>query len=517
MITNDITGVNVIKDLMPYNWESKGINFASWLSQMDTFSNVGDGVWKSNFQNVWPYYYYSAGIHRYGTYCLGVFRSACNYLSFDFKARTDAPYINVVGGDYVSGQLSWSITAIPVLPEGFIDPNPASMFSCKVANYTTVTDLDWTASVCDVFTAYKNWVFYVTAYFMVFTNNPNYDKSHLFDNSEFQIRNIKTSPLSLVMVNPPIGKIVQTLDAGQLALSSPSFNYFLGRINQIPAVTMNIQAQAVANGVPHNIITSAATLELLANNPAYSWMVPLGNLVGAKIIYTLTLTGSNESPALDDIEIPISSFQSIIKQGGSTQAERDALLAEYNETIATIMAFWEEGNYYLTLEERQTAEAQALEDYNTRLAAMETTRPSYLSAVVPSSYKWAEEINQRQNGTMIIKKGYLMRDGTRNLEEIVRANFDYLMIDRGARNDSGSIIGYKVKTYSSPVTRRVQGVSYYGVDSEGKKRIRAVVDLFLRPRDICVYGDGEDDSFTVGQITYTVNAKAATMEVSEAD
>lgn len=515
MITSEIQGFNVIKDLLPFNWESKGITFGNILSQMDTFSNVGDGVWKSNFQDKWPYYYYSAGLHRYGTYCLGVFRSACNYLSFDFKALTDALIINIVGGDYVRCQVSWSITAIPVLPEGYIDPNPAHMISCNGATYTTATDLDWTASWCDTFPAYDNWVFYVSVFFMVFTNNPDYDRSHLFDNTEFQIRSIKTSPLSLVMINPPIGKISQTFDAGQLVLSSHAASCFIGRINQVPAFNLNLTAQTIANGVPHNVITSAATLELLANNPAYSWIVPLGNLVGAKVIYTLTLTGSGESPVLDDIEIPISSFQAIIKQGGGSDDEIQSIIDEYEEMLDTEQARWDEGGYFLTLEEFAEAQAQATEDMNNRLTSLSESRPSYLSAVIPNSYDWADDIGLRQNGTMVIRKGYLLANGSRNLEAIIQADFEYLTIDRGGRNDSGTITGYRTNTYSSPVTRTIEGASYYNVDSQGKRKVRAPIDLFLRPKDTCVYGSGTGDYFIVGQILYSVNTNNAYMEVSE--
>jgi hypothetical protein len=52
----------------------------------------------------------------------------------------------------------------------------------------------------------------------------------------------------------------------------------------------------------------------------------------------------------------------------------------------------------------------------------------------------------------------------------------------------------------------------------GKRRLRAEMDLFLKVGDTCIFGTGQDDSFTVGAIQYTVQAMPAMarMEVTEA-
>jgi hypothetical protein len=65
-------------------------------------------------------------------------------------------------------------------------------------------------------------------------------------------------------------------------------------------------------------------------------------------------------------------------------------------------------------------------------------------------------------------------------------------------------------------TVTVEGVSYYCLQADGKRRVRALLDLFLRIGDTCVYGSGASDYMTVGYITYTVIVNQAIMEVTEA-
>lgn len=60
------------------------------------------------------------------------------------------------------------------------------------------------------------------------------------------------------------------------------------------------------------------------------------------------------------------------------------------------------------------------------------------------------------------------------------------------------------------------GVSFFGQTTEGKRRIRTVPNMFLKPGDVCVYGTGEDSRFVVGQIAIWVDIQQATMEVIEA-
>jgi hypothetical protein len=188
-------------------------------------------------------------------------------------------------------------------------------------------------------------------------------------------------------------------------------------------------------------------------NPSYSWAPVGANFFTLQTVYQCILTGDADS--LDDLIIPISSFQ-------STQRDGD---------------------------------------------------PSYLSCVFPNSVNYIAGIAARPNGDIVVKKGYRYSDGTMNLEEICRADYESLQINRGGRSDSATISGHKTTASSSPASRTLTGVSYYGLQTDGKRTFRAEPDLFLRVGDTAVYGS---ESIIVGQIAYYVDATLATMQITEA-
>ena len=200
----------------------------------------------------------------------------------------------------------------------------------------------------------------------------------------------------------------------------------------------------------------AVSLLLTSRNPSAVWELNAAMFPASQVIYLCTLTGAADGVA--DVLIPISSFQATLRNG----------------------------------------------------------EPSYLACVIPNSTDWEDAVTARQNGEIVIQKGYRLADGSLNMEEIARVNFETLRIDRGARNDSATIVGHKTVTATAPKEWAVQGVSYYALQADGKRRIRAAIDLFLRPGDVVIYGDGEADSFIVGSISYSIYVNYAIMEVAEA-
>lgn len=192
--------------------------------------------------------------------------------------------------------------------------------------------------------------------------------------------------------------------------------------------------------------------------PSYVWSIPARNRPAAQVIYTCTLTGDGESPAVPDLTLPMSSFQGRMRDGD----------------------------------------------------------PSYISAVIPNCMVYADDILARQNGDIVIKKGYRFQDGSTQLEEIARVDFESVRIDQGSKSASATISGHKTISSSSVKTITVEGVSYYCLQADGKRRVRALLDLFLRIGDTCIYGSGASDYMTVGYITYTVSVNQTIMEVTEA-
>lgn len=145
-------------------------------------------------------------------------------------------------------------------------------------------------------------------------------------------------------------------------------------------------------------------------------------------------------------------------------------------------------------------------------ARRKNAKPSYLSVVCPGAIALESEINAREDGDIIIYKGVQDLDGSRNLEAIASANFDYLRIDQGGKNQSGTLVGYRQKTYGEPATVEITGVSYRSVTTEGLTRLRGEVNLFINPGDTCTYGD---ISFVIDSISLTITSSSATMEVAE--
>ena len=242
--------------------------------------------------------------------------------------------------------------------------------------------------------------------------------------------------LTLTPYSPTAGLLSQIANAPELSLSSVVPSYLV-HLTKHPDV---------------------AELTLAAQLPSYVWSIPARLRPAAQVIYTCTLTGDGESPALSDLTLPMSSFQGRMRDGD----------------------------------------------------------PSYISAVIPNCMVYADDILARQNGDIVIKKGYRFQDGTTQLEEIARVDFESVRIDQGSKSASATISGHKTISSTSVKTVTVEGVSYYCLQADGKRRVRALLDLFLRIGDTCVYGTGTSDYLTVGYITYTVSVNQTIMEVTEA-
>jgi hypothetical protein len=143
---------------------------------------------------------------------------------------------------------------------------------------------------------------------------------------------------------------------------------------------------------------------------------------------------------------------------------------------------------------------------------------TYLSCVIPNSVDYESYISERTNGEIFIQRGYRFLDGTEQMEELLRVDFESLQIQRGANSDSATITGTRLITWGAAKEWTISGLSYYNLQADGKRRIRADLDTFLRVGDVCIYGSGANDYFTVGEIQYIVQALPATMtmEVVEA-
>jgi len=444
-------------------------------------------------------------------YCLNAmwFRAFGNKITFETKIKSNAetvinPEVDV---HYITEGIG--ITGFKI-ENGHLVGDAMTFYLRSLNDHL---DEDWTKFEVE-FPELANYLIIVQAVYQAVVYYPLHTPWTWGDDN-IKIRNIVIEPPSLMVYPFPVGRRYDVIDNCQnFSLTAGEMSLWEGYITRLlSSPELRLIVNGLKTGISKNYL-EAAGLALKKMNPAYVWELKADDLHKAKVIYTLTLTGQ-ASPYLPDIEIPMTSFRAIMKQGGATTYELDIESGARAEQISNLDKQLSEG--YITEDEYNELVNAVNEQYLMMVESRQSSRPSYLSCVIPNSVDYAEAIAERKNGEMIIRKGYLMPDGQRNLEEIARANFDYLMIDRGANSDSVTITGYKVRSYKSPKSRRVHGVTYYGVESSGRKRIRAAIDLFLRPNDICVYGDGLDDCFVVGQITYNVTIEDANMEVVEQD
>lgn len=266
--------------------------------------------------------------------------------------------------------------------------------------------------------------------------------------------NIEIVP-SLHLSSYSIGPEYFQAPYGELILSAETPDFAQG--NDVSCGELTVTPYSPNFGTPLMPIP-AGVLSLVGRPPSGIWSVQVDKLATAKTIYSCVLTGAADG--LSDLTLPMSSFQAWMRDGA----------------------------------------------------------PSYLSVVVPSSVTYAADIAARSNGEIVISKGYKFTDDTEQMEEIIRSNYDSIRVDRGARSDSLTMTGYKTTSSSAPKERTLDGVSYYGLQADGKRRVRADFDLFLRVGDTAIYGDGATDYFVVGTISYFVGAEPVQMimEVGEA-
>lgn len=166
-------------------------------------------------------------------------------------------------------------------------------------------------------------------------------------------------------------------------------------------------------------------------------------------VYTFTLTG--DADGIDDIIIPIKSFQSRLKSGD----------------------------------------------------------PTYLSVVIPGT-NYASEINLRLNGDLVVRMGYLS-SGEIVLSEIISiVDFENIIIYEGTTNKTITLDGHRTETFTTKEIN-LTGSSYRNITA-GKLRYRCTPNLYVRPGDTV---NIDNDSFKIENITYSVSPKLETFEVSE--
>ena len=185
----------------------------------------------------------------------------------------------------------------------------------------------------------------------------------------------------------------------------------------------------------------------------------------------------------------------------------------YSDWIASIPPVQIQEVYRL----RITGSADGLSDlYIGGISSWQATnqagsRSAYLQAVIPAATEYVAPISARQNGDLIIEKGYKFSDGTSYFSEIIRSDFDTFRPDRGQRALTVTVSGYRSNNPVSSGSRKLTGIRSIS-SPNGKRRVRCDVDLFLKPGMTVT---AMDESFVADYINYYVSQADKFCEVGE--
>ena len=172
------------------------------------------------------------------------------------------------------------------------------------------------------------------------------------------------------------------------------------------------------------------------------------------IVFICILTGSPDG--LDDIELPISSFQSRLRDG----------------------------------------------------------TPTYLGVQVPNAVLYEPYVSDRPNGELVVSKGIKYVSGEINYSELVRVDLESVADNTGPKNSTMSLSGHSTTSNPGAKTVTISGIQTTALQADGKRRIRCDVDFFAKPGDTVEWGVAE--SMIAGLITITVG-KLAYMDITEAE
>jgi len=137
----------------------------------------------------------------------------------------------------------------------------------------------------------------------------------------------------------------------------------------------------------------------------------------------------------------------------------------------------------------------------------------YLSVVVPGLPEYLDAAALRPNGEIVLSMGYKLADGSRQLEELVRADRSIASsrIDTGPRSVSITLTGWADIPDRDQRTVELANASYIRTSGTGTT-VRTAPDPWVRPGDQVIVNR---TTFTVSAITYVISVALEYMEITE--
>jgi len=139
------------------------------------------------------------------------------------------------------------------------------------------------------------------------------------------------------------------------------------------------------------------------------------------------------------------------------------------------------------------------------------SRSAYLQAVIPAADQYMAAIAARQDGDLVIQKGYKLLSGETYFEEIMRAFFQDLQPAAGRYSRTLTVSGRRRWLPFSQGHRVLKAVRWKTTQN-GKRRVFCEIDLFLQPG---MTVDALGETFQADFINYYVNENDKFCEVGE--
>jgi len=235
----------------------------------------------------------------------------------------------------------------------------------------------------------------------------------------------------------------------------------------------------------------------------------------ATVPYSAEFSAYIPTTAAFDIAVPYSAEFDIYTDsayGFNVTAPFSATFDAYQDWTKALNSLLLQESYQLVI----TGSQNNMDDLIAKISSWQATnqsdgRQAFIQAVIPSANEIIDQISERPDGDLVIRKGLRLPSGESQFSEILRSNFDTLRYDRSGNRFTVTVSGYRVNETASTGSRTLQGIRTISV-SNGIRRVRCDIDLFLRPG---MTVSAADETFIASYINYFVAGNDKFCEVGE--
>ena len=222
--------------------------------------------------------------------------------------------------------------------------------------------------------------------------------------------------------------------------------------------------------------------------------------------------------AESDLQLQLDTPDTLVTTSGESdiQLQLDSPEIIVTTGASSLINFFETGDAKVRFFLNITGSADGLDDVEIPISSFQARKRSdantYLSAVIPN-IDYIDTLTDRSNGTMQIKQGYEKNGVILQKDIIIEAEMETPAYDQGGTNQSITVSGYKDQTFTAKAVLLTNAT--YKSLRNGKLRFRfAEPNIYLNPGDTVTVGL---DTLIVDTLSYAISAESVNnFEISEA-